>query len=107
MNNFQKYKYFKVIPIWKDNSRPKRIGDCPGDFVGDTSILDKVFGTIESALFAMKEDGTCLREKNWEIVGYYGWFGWHNIPLAELHRLGYLAEKVEKDSHSEYYRFKD
>ena len=109
MTNINKYSYFTANPWWKDNrlsSREKqRRGGFPGHFVGDASIVYKKFGTIEAALFAMKEDGTCLREISWDICGHT-WFRHDAIPLAELHRLGYLANGIEKDSISFIYNFK-
>ena len=104
------YKYITAIPIWKDNrlsnEEKRNRGGFGGRFVGDDSIVYKMFPDIESALSAMKEDGTCLRERNWEFRGYYGWFFHHDIPLETLQREGFLSDKTEEDSFGKIYHFK-
>jgi len=56
----------------------------------------------------MKDDGTCLREKNWEVRGYYGWFSilYHDISFFTLQQEGLLSDKIEEDSMGKIYKFK-
>lgn len=99
-------KYYKAIPLWKDNSRKKN-----SVFVGDNEIINQKFHSIEAMIIAANEDGTSLRPANydknfgWEFSMYSGWFGMHKevLPLEWLKQNNYLSQMVEEDSVGKIY----
>ncbi len=93
--------YYIFNPVWKDNNRHKW-----ATFIGDNSICYTHFDSIEDGLEAIKLDGTCLRENNWEIFEC-DWFGLkrNRIMLKTLYNQGYLSKKINKDEISEIYNF--
>lgn len=101
--------YYKAIPLWKDNSRNNVLYGCgPVRFVGNNEIVNQKFDSIEEALIAAKNDGTCLRPKNWEFSKHSGIFSRHKtiISVEWLYQNGYLSEKIDSDNISKIYNFK-
>lgn len=102
--------YYQFIPIWKDNSlscsEKQEKGAFGAYFDGDNSIIRTKFNSLKDGLEAARLDGTCLREKNWEIFEC-SCFGYvkKRIMLKSLQSQGLLSQLVDKDNISEIYNF--
>jgi hypothetical protein len=94
--------YYKFIPVWKDNSRETRWAT----FVGNDSIVRTNFASIKDGIEAMRLDGTCLREKNWEVLecSCFGMIQ-KKIMLKTLYDMGYFSRVISSDNISSYYSF--
>jgi len=91
-----KYLFYTATPtIYKRN------------FIGETPLKGKKFGSIKSMLYAMEEEKYCLREMNWEITGYKWGIIPISITLRELHEEKYLSFQTRKDEVSLYYLFRN
>lgn len=95
--------YYKAISKWKDNSN-----NNPFYFVGDSSIIEYNFKSLEDALEAAKNDGTGLREQNWDFYEIHDYFVFSRklkLTLESLQKLGYLSSQTTTDNISKIYHF--